>query len=299
LIAEGGDRRAVWLLLAGALTGIGLAALSIVRSGRAQGALPADGVAVVNGEVITQEAFAEFVGALASERKTVELDAPTRQRLLDRMIDEELLLQRGIELGLPRYERSARRAIVAAVVSAVTAEAEASEPSEQELRAFYREAGERFLRPGRVEVDAALVQAGSRPEAVAYERAGELARRARQGEDFGSLTRELGDTTPLLPLEGPVALDEVRERLGPSAALSVERLAPGEVSDPVRGSAGYFVIVLRGRTPAEPIPFEQARDSVRAEFLRSVGERALERYLGQLRASADVRVRSVEATAHP
>jgi len=298
LIREGADRRAVWLLLAGALAGIGLAAVSIVRSGRAQRALPPDGVAVVNGEVITQEAFAEFVGALASERKSVDLDAATRQRLLDRMIDEELLLQRGIELGLPRYERSARRAIVAAVVSALTAEAEATEPNEDELRAFYRDAAERFTRPGRVEIDVAVVQEGGRPEAAAYQRAAELARRAREGEDFAKLAAELGDSTPLLPPQGPIALDEVRERLGPSAALAVERLGAGQVSDPVRGAVGYFVIALRARSAAEPIPFEQARDSVRAEYLRSVGERSLARYLAQLRASADVRARSFEA-AHP
>ncbi|HTF32976.1 MAG TPA: peptidylprolyl isomerase [Myxococcota bacterium] len=295
MIREGADRRAVLLLLAGALVGIGLAAASIVRSGRAQRALPPDGVAVVNGEVITQEAFAEFVGALASERKSIDLDAPTRQRLLDRMIDEELLLQRGIELGLPRYERSARRAIVAAVVSAVTTEAEASEPNEDELRAFYRDFAERFMRPGRVELEVAAVQEGGRSEAEAYRRAAELARRAREGEDFAALAAQLGDTTPLVPPREPIALDEVRERLGPSAALAVERLHAGEVSDPVRGSAGYFVIALRGRAAAELLPFEQVRDSVRAEYLRSVGERALARYLAQLRASADVRARSFEA----
>jgi len=295
LIREGADRRAVLLLLAGALVGIGLAAASIVRSGRAQRALPPDGVAVVNGEVITQEAFAEFVGALASERKSIDLDAPTRQRLLDRMIDEELLLQRGIELGLPRYERSARRAIVAAVVSAVTTEAEASEPNEDELRAFYRDFAERFMRPGRVELEVAAVQEGGRSEAEAYRRAAEFARRAREGEDFAALAAQLGDTTPLVPPREPIALDEVRERLGPSAALAVERLHAGEVSDPVRGSAGYFVIALRGRAAAELLPFEQVRDSVRAEYLRSVGERALARYLAQLRASADVRARSFEA----
>jgi parvulin-like peptidyl-prolyl isomerase len=296
LITPGADRRAVSLFLVGALTGIALAAISIVRSGRAERALPPDGVAVVNGEVITQEAFAEFVGALANERKSVELDAATRKRLLDRMIDEELLLQRGIELGLPRYERNARRAIVAAVVSAVTAEAEASEPSQDELRAFYRDAAERFTRPGRVEIEVAVVQVGSRSEAAARAQASELVRRARGGENFASLAAELGDADPLVPPQGPIVLDEVRERLGPSAALAVDRLGVGEVSDPVRGSSGYFVIALRGRAPAEPIPFAEARDSVRAEYLRSEGERALARYLAQLRAAADVRTRG---SAHP
>ena len=298
MIREGADRRAVGLLLAGALAGIALAAASIVRSGRSERALPPDGVAIVNGEVITQEAFAEFVGAVATERNSVELDAATRQRLLDRMIDEELLLQRGMELGLPRYERNARRAIVAAVISAVTAEAEAAEPSQDELRAFYHDAEERFMRPGRVEIEVAVVAEEGGPDGVALQKASELARRARAGEDFAQLVAELGDADPLVPPRGPIALDEVRERLGPSAALAVEHLGVGEVSGPVRGSSGYFVIALRGRTPAEPIPFAEARDAVRAEYLRSEGERALERYLAQLRAAAEVRTRSAEGS-HP
>jgi parvulin-like peptidyl-prolyl isomerase len=138
---------------------------------------------------------------------------------------------------------------------------------------------------------------GGRADPVARAQASELVRRVRGGEARKVLATELGDADPLIPPQGPIALDEVRERLGPSAALAVERLGVGEVSDPVRGSSGYFVIALRARNPAEPIPFAEARDSVRAEYLRSEGERALARYLAKLRAAADVRTRASDGAA--
>lgn len=289
--SSSGDRRAVVLLALGTIAGIGLAALSIVSSGGGAGALPDDAMALVNGQPISRDAFAEFVGALATERKTVDLDAETRRQVLARMVDEELLLQRGIELGLPRYERTARRAIVAAVVAAVTAEAEAAEPSEDELRAFHGEHADRFTRPGRLRLDTAFVAAGARPEATAWQQANELARRARAGESFASLAAELGDPSPLLSPTEPISLDEVRERLGPSAAIEAEGLAVGQVGDPVRGAAGYFVLALRERSPGEPLLFDDVRAHVRLEYLRGVGERALGRYLEDLRAGAEVRVR--------
>ncbi len=283
------------LLTLGTIVGIALAALSIVRSGRAAPRLPDDAMALVNGQPISRDAFAEFVGALATERKTVDLDAETRRQLLARMVDEELLLQRGIELGLPRYERTARRAIVAAVVAAVTAEAEATEPTEDELRAFHHEHADRFTRPGRLRLDTAFVAVGARPEAVAWQHASQIAQRARAGEDFASLAAELGDPSPLLTPAELISLDEVRERLGPSAAIAADALAVGQVGDPVRGAAGYFVMALRERIPGDALPFEEVRAQVRAEYLRGVGERALGKYLEDLRAAADVRVREPDA----
>jgi parvulin-like peptidyl-prolyl isomerase len=292
--ASGADRRAAWLLGLGAAAGVALAALGVVRSGTAPAEAPAGAVAVVNGQAISREGLAEIVGAVAAERKSLELDASERRRLLDRMIDEELLLQRGLDLGLARYERTARRAIVAAVIAAVTADAEAQEPGEDALRAFHRDTAERFQRPGRVRVDVLFVGVSPRPEAIAYQQSADAARRARAGEDFATLQKELGERSPTpIPAE-PVSIDEVRATLGPSAAAALQRLEPGAISDPVRGAAGWLVLRLRERAAPEPLPYEQVREQVRAEYLRSVGERALVEYLEGLRSAADVRVVDAE-----
>jgi len=284
------DRRARALLVIGAGLGIALAAVSIVRSGRAPAPDFPDAVAVVNGQPVTRETFARLVAAVAEERKNVTLDAATRRRLLERMIDEELLLQRGVELDLHRFEPTARRVIVSALIASVTADAELVEPDDATLRSFHAENAERFQRPGRITLDAAFVSTRERPDAVALRVAGEIVRRVRDGEPFADVRAALADP-PVAPLpEGPVALDTVRQYLGPTVAKTAARLAVGEVSTPTRASAGYFIVRVRDRSPAETAPFGELRPQVRAEYLRSRGDEALHDYLAGLRESGEIHV---------
>jgi parvulin-like peptidyl-prolyl isomerase len=71
----------------------------------------------------------------------------------------------------------------------------------------------------------------------------------------------------------------------------------GQVAGPVRGSAGYFVLVLRERLAEQPAPFESLREQVRAEYLRSRGEAALRDYLADLQESAEIRILDPELAA--
>jgi hypothetical protein len=291
------DRRTALLLLAGALAGIGLAAFGIARSGEDAASLLPGAIALVNGQAIPAEAFARFAGAVAAERRRGALDTAEKRRLLERMIDEELLFQRGLQLGLARHEPTARRAIVAAVIAALTSDAEAEEPTESELRAFHAEARDRFTRPGRIELEAAFVGTRGRPDAESYERAEEIARRLRAGKPFDDVVAALGDESAAPLPGGPLPVETVRQYLGPTAAHAAGRLAAGEVSDPLRGVGGYHVLVLRSRQPGEMAPFETVRTQVRAEYLRSLGERALRRTLEELRAEAAIAVDEAQLAA--
>jgi parvulin-like peptidyl-prolyl isomerase len=284
------DRRARALLLAGAGLGIALAAFSIVRSGRPAAPDLSDAVAVVNGQPVARETFARLVAAVAEERKSLTLDPAMRRRLLERVVDEELLLQRGVELGLHRYEPTARRAIVSALIASVTADAELEEPDEAELRAFYAENAELFQRPGRVTLDAAFVSTDERPESVAHRTADEIARRVRAGEPFDEVRAALADPQVARVPEGPLPLDTVRQYFGPTVARTAARLDVGEVSAPTRASPGYFVVRVRDRSPSEIAPFEALGSQVRAEYLRRRGDEALRRYIEGLQEAGDVRI---------
>jgi len=285
----GDDRTARRLLLAGAVAGIALAAYGVLGSGD-DAAAPPDAIALVNGQALSRESFARFSAAVAAERRTTTLDASEQRRLLDRMIDEELLLQRGIALGLDRYEPSARGAIVSALVASVTADAETGEPDEATLREFHAKNAGRFGSGPRLAVDVAFVAVANRAEALARERAETLARRLRAGEDFATLNAELGDAPVAQLPSGELDLDTLRDYLGPTAARAAAELAVGEVAGPVRGSTGYTVLVLRGRRAEETAPFESVREQVRAEYLRSRGEQALSDYLAGLRADGRIQV---------
>jgi len=294
---SGSDRRARRLLAAGAALGILWTAWGVVRSGDegAAGEGSAAAVARVNGQPLPREAFERFTAAVAAERGRAELDPEERRRLLQRMVDEELLLQHGIGMGLARHEPTARRMIVQSVISSVTGAAEDAEPDEAALRDYHARHAERFVRPGRFAVDAWLAEVDGDADGEARARAEALARGLRAGGDVAAAASP-GISRPPLP-GGPLPLETVRRYLGPTAALRTRELEPGEVADPFRASAGYLVLRLRERTPDHTPPFETVRDTVRAEWLRSRGEAALADFLAELRAAADVRVADPELRA--
>ena len=130
-------RRARIILGVGAAIGIMLAAAgAFAPSGPGAGALPTDAIARVNKKTIRTE---EFARALLTRDKGNEITDEDRARVLNRLIDEELLVQRGTELGIIDSDRAVRKAISTAMIQTIVAESSSKQPSEDDLRAFYED----------------------------------------------------------------------------------------------------------------------------------------------------------------
>lgn len=290
------SRRALPWLAIGALAGIALAAATIVRPPEtAAPALGPDVVALVDGQPIEREALARHAATLARERGRLELDAAAESRILDRLIDEELLLQRGLALGIERREPSARRAIVSAVVDGITS-ADLPEPDREALEAFYRENATRWARPGDVLVEAARVPLDV-PDAAA--RAAEMLHRARAGESLDVINAELGaPIEPPLP-PGKISPDALRDRVGDVVVRALLALPPGETSEPVRAFDGLWVVRLLARDPDVQPSLDAVYEPVRQAWLEQAHADRLEQELVTLRARATIERRDVPARGAP
>lgn len=285
-------RRALLWLALGCAAGVALSAWGLLADAPSQ-ALPKSAVARVNGALIRTDAYHRLVAALAADLRgpvTPEL----RRRVLDRMIEEELLVQRGLELGLAASDRRVRADLSSAVIRAVVVEAEDESPSKGALRRFYQEQADFFTRPGRFRVAQIYFRAPGAPGGAGEEAARRRAERARAriaaGEDFESL-RGGGDAdvSPLPDALLPPA--KLRDYLGPTALQAVMALAPGEISAPLRGAGGFRIFRLLQREPPRLPPFEEIIKQVQAEWRRRAGDEALRRYLDELRERAEVAVR--------
>jgi parvulin-like peptidyl-prolyl isomerase len=279
------------LLGLGAALGLALATADLLTVGDA--VAPASGIATVNGTAIRAEDYERALAAFASDRRS-PVDPADRRHVLDRLIDEELLVQRGLELGLAERDRRVRADIVSGMIEAITAEARTTEPTRAEVEAFYAANRAYFARAGRIRARQILVRASAtRPDSEARERALEATRRLRAGEDFARVRGDLGDpeVAPLPDVALPAA--KLREYLGPSPAEALLRLAPGEVSGPIRSTTGYLVLESLERTDTDARPLPEVESEVRAELRRRRGDAALRAYLEELRRTGDVRVREV------
>lgn len=281
--------RSTILLSVGAAAGIVLAAAGLMTSSSLRGGLPNHALARVNGELIRAEEYQAILGAVAADRRN-EIDAAERRRLLDRLIDEELLVQRALELGLARRDRKIRSDLTAAVVESVVTEAQDAQPTEAELETFYAQHRERFAPPASVRVRQIFFRASAADDEIKRERAREAARRVRSGEPFETVREAMGEPElPVLP-DDLLPPAKLREYLGPTAARAALTLAADSISDPVRSGTGYHVLQVVERHNAPPPPLARVRSQVEAEFRRQRAENALRRYLDGLRAQAAVEI---------
>jgi hypothetical protein len=281
------EARARWLLPIGIGLGIALTALGI--GGEPSPAPPPDAVALVNGQPIDVDAFERYVRAVTPPERRNRLDDADRSGLLRQMIDEELLVQRGIALGLARADPAARRAVLSLMIRVLTGAAGAQDPDEETLRAFHAAHPERFGGT-RLELEAELFAVGERSEAEAYREASSAARRARAGGAMRDLRELLPDANGegANGEESGLSLDAIRTRLGVRAAGVAAELEPGDTSSPVRTPRGWLVLRLEGRAPGPPAPFETVRDEVRAAVQREQSAAALERYTEDLYDEAEI-----------
>ncbi len=286
-----GAGRARALFALGATLGLALAAGSLLSPGSGERSeLPTNAVAAVNGHAVRVQDYERALAALATDRRN-EVGEIEKSRILDRLIEEELLIQHAIELGLVRSDRRVRADLVSALIQSVVSEATTLEATRAQIEVFYEENLDYFTQPGRVRTRQILVRLGeSRSAEEALERAREITRRLRAGEPFVEVKNELGDREVARLPDGLLPPTKLREYLGPTAARTVLALEPGAVSDPVRTAGGLRVLQLLEREPERTPPLREIQTQVLAEFRRQAGDRALRSYLDELRVRAEIQI---------
>ncbi len=241
-----------WLFAGGMLVGAALAVFYIVRV--PDTAEPStDAVAWVNDRPVSRASYESALRAVAGDRKGGTLREDDRERVLQRLIDQELLIDRAIELGLHERDPQMRNQLSTAMIDFLVrrAEDEAREADDAALRAFYEEQRFRFERSPQYRI---AVEGGAVP----------------------------------LP-DGLLLAKEIEQRLGPSATRKATELELGASAVIGEGSGQYTVRLLE-RRDGVLVPFDEARDAVEAAYLRDRSEVAVREFLEVARQHTDIRV---------
>ncbi len=267
---------------AGLLLALSGAIVPAPRGADESGAL----VACVNGAPIREPAVERALGRFPDARGAAA-DPALRAALIDRLVDEELLVQRAAEMGLVTSDRGVRKALARAAIDAAVRDASARAPTESELQAFYAANSSHFALPRRVRVRAISFDASRDPDS-AMRRAREAAAAIAGGLSFEAAAARFGDP-PGLPLPDALLPEAaLRRQLGPTLSEAALALAPGGVSPALRVGASAHLLQLAEVEPPRAQTFEAARGRVAAELARERGDAALTARLAQLRAQAHI-----------
>jgi len=283
-LPEESRRRQSLLLAIAALLGLAMAITGLVKPGGASSVIPADVVANIDGRQISLGRYEALLEDMASDSRE-PLTAADREFALDRLIDEELLVLHGIELGLDQSEPGVRKAIAAALIASIANQAETVEIKEPVLRGFFESNQEFFTRDQQRVIHwyGGKIAEYSDPVADDQFITGSYENKKEKLNESGL------ERVSILP-DQPLNFAKTRDYLGNELAIEAFALQSEEWSEPIRSNGQIHVLfvasVLPGITPA----FNDIRALVEAEYRRRQGEDALRSYLDALRAGRDIQV---------
>jgi len=278
--SEGTGRRGGRLLAIGASLGLA-AALWGALGQPGLGRPDADAIATVDGVAIARADYERALASLAADKRSPLTTADAR-RALERLIDEELLVRRGLDVGLGTSDLAVRKSLVDAMVQFASAEAAGREPDETELRRYY--AGRPELVQSEPELRVRVASFPSRDAAaVAAMRAA-----LHAGKDFDAASAASGAEAVFVP-DTLLPAAKLADYAGPAVRDAAAALAPGDVAGPLdAGGVPTFVLLVERRAGTVP-PFETVRELVAEEWRKRQTEAALDRYLAELRRKAKIR----------
>ena len=164
--------------------------------------------------------------------------------------------------------------------------------TEQEARQYYDLHQQEFVEPASVTLREIFIDlpasgqegAGAAAADAAEQKAAAVRARIAAGEDFAKVAGEVSSAPSKANggLIGPIATAE----LSPSLQQMLEKMKPGDVTQPIRTSRGFQIIKLETMKPAAVQPFESVRDLV-ADKVYSERERTeVQRFLTRIRSQA-------------
>lgn len=140
--------------------------------------------------------------------------------------------------------------------------------ADDEIREYYDSHLDEFHRQASVEARHVLIRTTEEdtPEAVAAarQRAEEVMRKARDGEDFAELARTYSEG-PSAPKGGYLGSFQRGDMVAPFADAAFA-MAPGEISEPVKTQFGWHVIKVEGKQPESTRSLEDARAEIREKL---------------------------------
>jgi hypothetical protein len=192
--------------------------------------------------------------------------------VLTEMVNEELLVQRGLELDFAETDQDTRNALVAIVAQQIVADVLTSTPTEQQLREWYDSHRASYSTEGTITAcdlvlrtpKAAASTAPAAVPAATLAAAQAVAAALRAGQPLAAVLARSG-------MENANKCDEdlwfaARIHLGDRLFALAQGLKAGEVAGPTSLADGVHVVLVQKNAPPVPMSFEFAREKVLGEY---------------------------------
>lgn len=290
-MAQVNPRRSLILFAAGATLGLVIAGIGLfTAAGTRVSGVPAEDVALINGRHILRSDFiaqTQVETALPFAQTTKE----QRLKVLNEMVDEELLVQRGLEVDLAASDPDVRAAEVAGVQLQVDADVLAQQPSDEQLEAYFTTHKDKYSAEGIMALRDLIIRPD---ESLSAEQAGAKAKEAaeafRKGRDSDDIAATFGLKDSGKLERGDLFDFAVKIKLSPVLYAAAEALSTRQAAGPIV-EAGNVHLILMEKHDAGPVrSFAQVRDAVMQDYKKEEQTRVENADLKYLKGKGDIRL---------
>ena len=271
------------LLLLASIIGTLLAIYSIMDSNKNYSSLPDNVAAVVNDKIIPSERYQTVIQLIKNDKRD-DLTDNDRKMALERIIEEELLVQYAYQNGFLEADDLLRKSIVRSVVDSIAEQSISVIPNEKTLRDFYQDNLPLFTIDEQFRIVILSSQNGSDINA------GKII--WQDSYDIPLLMNEIGSIKKLEISSDFISKYRLGTLIGPLLRDVVLSLKLGETSEPLETIYGYSIVTLIDKKGRVIPDFKEINEIVLQEYKRRQRETILNDLLNDLKRQSDININS-------
>tara|TARA_B000000477_G_scaffold50237_1_gene42339 strand:- start:325 stop:1170 length:846 start_codon:yes stop_codon:yes gene_type:complete len=271
------------LLLLASIIGTLLAIYSIMDSNKNYSSLPDNVAAVVNDKIIPSERYQTVIQLIKNDKRD-DLTDNDRNMALERIIEEELLVQYAYQNGFLEADDLLRKSIVRSVVDSIAEQSISVIPNEKTLRDFYQDNLPLFTIDEQFRIVILSSQNGSDINA------GKII--WQDSYDIPLLMNEIGSIKKLEISSDFISKYRLGTLIGPLLRDVVLSLKLGETSEPLETIYGYSIVTLIDKKGRVIPDFKEINEIVLQEYKRQQRETILNDLLSDLKRQSDININS-------
>ena len=290
-ISEVNPRRSLFLYSIGAILGLVIAGFGLfTAAGTKISGVPPEDVARINGRHILRSDFitqTQIETAMPFDKTT----KAQRMKILNEMVDEGLLVQRGLEVDLAASDPDVRMAEVNGVQLQVDADVFTQQPSDETLQAYYNSRKDKYAAEGIMALRDLVIKADDNTSAEqAKDKAMKAAEAYRKGSDADNVaaTYSLKDSGKID--RGDTFDFAVRIKLSPALYAAAQKLFTRQASDPIEDGGEFHVLLMDKRQAPPERSFAEARDAVLQDYKKDEQTRVENANLTYLKSKAEIQL---------
>ena len=254
-------------------------------------------VAIVNDVDITEDQFLKYAINLGADIEEEE-DKEILELILERMIEEELLVQRGLELNLHTKDIQVRKELIQQVINFIV-KIENAELTDDQLENYFLENIKRYESNKKIKINTIFIKSldpesqflGTEYDYKTLESKFNQIYADIENKSFSEAKNMHSQKTFFEVPTNLINIKDCKQYLGPTICKTLSSFEKDHISNPLFYQDGFYIIKLEDniRPKIDASFFEDMKDKVLFDYNNERDDNRLKNYIQYLKDNAKIK----------